>query len=204
MNQTFWDARYAGQERPFGDQPNSFLLKQQLRLKSGMTALVPGDGDGRNGVWLATRGLHVTSVDSSAVGLAGAKALARDRDVVIETIQTDLTQWDWPHERFDVVASIFVHFAPNDRQWMHRQMVRALKPGGSLIVVGFSWAQLPLSSGGPKDPAMLFSSGILKDDMRGMEVQELNETLIHLDEGNRHRGPAAVIEGVFIKPLLGS
>src|SRR3546814_6197701 len=61
----FWDARYQDRDFAFGSAPNAFLASQTFHLRPGLAALVPGDGDGRNGVWLAEQGLSVTSVDYS-------------------------------------------------------------------------------------------------------------------------------------------
>ena len=72
-----WDERYTGGDFQFGEAPNLFLLSQAHRLKRGMRALAVGDGEGRNGVWLAEQGLAATSVDWSAVGLGKARALAQ-------------------------------------------------------------------------------------------------------------------------------
>ena len=63
MNETaseraaMWDARYAPEPYAYGEAANAFLVAQAHRLKPGMRALVPGDGEGRNGVWLAEQGL---------------------------------------------------------------------------------------------------------------------------------------------------
>jgi len=71
-----WDERYASGGFQFGEAPNDYLRSQSWRLRPGMHAVVPGDGEGRNGVWLAAQGLAVTSLDWSPVGVAKAEALA--------------------------------------------------------------------------------------------------------------------------------
>jgi len=76
-----WDERYQNGGFEFGEAPNLYLQSQAHRLRPGLRALAVGDGEGRNGVWLAGQGLEVTSVDWSGVGLAKAAALARQRGV---------------------------------------------------------------------------------------------------------------------------
>jgi len=49
----FWDRRYDGDDYVFGQDPNLWMASHESLLTEGMTALVPGDGEGRNGVWLA-------------------------------------------------------------------------------------------------------------------------------------------------------
>lgn len=85
----FWDERYAGEAFAFGEAPNAFLAGHAHRLAAGMRALVPGDGEGRNGVWLAQQGLAVTTLDLSPVGVEKAKRLAAARGVTIDTTNVD-------------------------------------------------------------------------------------------------------------------
>ena len=76
-----WDERYRAEPYAYGLEPNAFLAAQRHRLKAGMNALVPGDGEGRNGVWLAGLGLEVDTFDLSAEGVAKARRLAGERGV---------------------------------------------------------------------------------------------------------------------------
>jgi len=73
MPQNFWDERFSSDDFVYGTQPNAFLVEQAHRLTHGAPVLVPGDGEGRNSVWLAGQGMNVLSVDGSAVGLAKAQ-----------------------------------------------------------------------------------------------------------------------------------
>ncbi len=130
----FWNQRYSGEGFSFGTEPNAFLASQAHRLKPGMRALVPGDGEGRNGVWLAQQGLAVDTVDVSPVGAAKAQALAKARGVEIGAQIADLLDWDWPRERYDIVAALYIHFFDGDRPRMHRAMLDALKPGGLIVL----------------------------------------------------------------------
>jgi SAM-dependent methyltransferase len=191
----FWDRRYAEPGYAYGTAPNAFLAGQRAWLRPGMRALAVADGEGRNGVWLAEQGLEVLAVDASAVGLEKAQALARERGVTLRTVCADLTAWDWPSEEFDLVASIFAHFPPGVRAGLHAQMLRALRPGGALILEAFAPAQLAYRSGGPSAPEMLYDAPLLRADFAvpGSEIVLLEETVTELDEGPYHRGPAAVV-----------
>lgn len=194
-----WDERYAGGDFQFGEAPNLFLLSQAHRLKRGMRALAVGDGEGRNGVWLAEQSLAATSVDWSAVGLAKARALAQRRGVMLETITADLTRWDWPEAQFDVIAWIFVHLPPEDRAIACAGAMRALAPGGLLLMECFTPAQEGRRSGGPKDRALLWSRALVEQHFAGLEVLELLEGAVRLDEGPRHQGLAEVVRAVLRK-----
>src|SRR5258708_38393693 len=72
-----WETRFAGDDYVFGTEPNAFLKKQASRLARGQRALALADGEGRNGVWLAERGLSVLSGDFSPRARAKAGLLAR-------------------------------------------------------------------------------------------------------------------------------
>lgn len=193
----FWDQRYAEPGFSFGDAPNVFLAGQKHRLKPGLRALVPGDGEGRNGVWLAEQGLDVVTVDASIKGVEKARALAAERGVTIEARQADLTAWDWPGGAFDLVVSIYLHFPAAVRSQMHRRMAEALRPGGLLLLEGYTPRQLAHraagSVGGPPDATMLFEPDALRQDLAGLEIVELQETEADLAEGKRHTGRSAVV-----------
>lgn len=196
-NSQFWNKRYGDSDYAYGTEANQFLTQQQHRLKPGMKTLVVGDGEGRNGVWLASQGLDVLSVDLSPLGLKKAEELATQRQVKIETECADLTSWNWPKAAYDLVVTIYVHFAPEVRQRMHESMLETLKPGGLLILEAFNLKQLQYQteydSGGPKIPEMLYTPEMLQQDFTGGKILELRETITELCEGQYHQGKASVI-----------
>jgi 2-polyprenyl-3-methyl-5-hydroxy-6-metoxy-1,4-benzoquinol methylase len=204
-NSKFWDDRYGESGYAYGTAPNQFLIEQQHRLKSGMKTLVVGDGEGRNGVWLATQGLDVLSIDLSPVGLEKAQALASQHQVQIQTRCADLTTWDWVENTYDLVVSIYVHFAPEVRQQIHRSMLKTLKPGGLIVLEAFNLEQLQYQreydSGGPPIQEMLYQPEILREDFAGGKIMELTEIITELHEGRYHDGKASVIRLTLQKNL---
>jgi hypothetical protein len=79
-----------------------------------------------------------------------------------------------------------------------------LKPGGVLILEGFSKRHLEFNAinpqaGGPKDPGMLFSEEELRDDFSGFRFQSLEEKFVNLHEGEFHSGESAVVRLVAEK-----
>ncbi|MFH5923308.1 SAM-dependent methyltransferase [Roseomonas xinghualingensis] len=194
-----WDERYASGGFAFGAKPNLYLEAQAARLRPGMRALAIGDGEGRNGVWLAERRLLVTSVDWSAAGLAKASALANARGVSIRTVVADLVGWDWPVGAFDLVAWIFVHLPPKDRAVVAARAVEALSPGGLLVLEGFTPAQEGRRSGGPRDSALLWSAALVREHFAGLELLECLEGTVLLDEGPKHQGHAEVVRALLRK-----
>ena len=194
-----WDERYASGGFAFGAEPNRYLEAQAARLRPGMRALAIGDGEGRNGIWLAEHRLLVTSVDWSATGLAKASALANARGVSIRTVVADLVRWDWPAGAFDLVAWIFVHLPPEDRAVVAARAVEALAPGGLLVLEGFTPAQEGRRSGGPRDPALLWSAALVREHFAGLELLECLEGTVLLDEGPKHQGHAEVVRALLRK-----
>jgi cyclopropane fatty-acyl-phospholipid synthase-like methyltransferase len=192
-----WDERFAQPEPVYGDEPNDYLRANAHRLSAGMSVLVPGDGYGRNGIWLARQGLRVHTLDLSAVGVARARNTARASGLEMTIEHADLSTWLWPKCEFDAVVSVFLHLPPDHRQNIHASMLRALKPGGIAILEAFTPAQLQYSSGGPKQAELLYCAEILRQDFAAAEVLEFEEAVINLDEGRMHRGPAAVVHGIF-------
>lgn len=195
----FWNSVFSAEDYVYGHVPNAHLVAHAGRIKATGRVLVPGDGEGRNGVWLAGRGFQVLSVDASAAGLAKARRLARARGVAIETEEADLLDWDWPVAAFDAVVSVFLHFRPDERRPVHAAMARALRPGGVMILEAFRPEQLAFASGGPKDPAMLYRAADLRADFSGLAVAELEEAEVDLDEGPFHQGRGAVVRLVAVR-----
>lgn len=189
----FWDTRYSEQGYAYGTEANAFLISEASRLQPGMKVLVVGDGEGRNGVWLAQRGLEVTSVDYSVAGVERARRLAAGRGVTLDSHCADMNDWRWPLEYFDAVVSIFVHFPSSQRVQMHAKMLAALRPGGVLIMEAFNKDQLNYSSGGPPVEDALFSAALLAEDFGAAEIELCQEQVVPLNEGKYHVGQGAVV-----------
>jgi SAM-dependent methyltransferase len=200
MSTDFWNSRYAEPGYAYGTEPNAFLVSQKKYLKPGGKALAVADGEGRNGVWLAQQGLDVLSVDISEIGLCKTQELAVDRGVALRTEKADLITWQWPVQKFDIVAAIFIHLPPEVRARLHRRMFEALKPGGVLILEAFTPEQLKYKTGGPPVAEMLYTADMLRIDFAGGEILHIEEVITELAEGKYHRGPAAVVRLVLRRP----
>ncbi|MEN9204715.1 MAG: class I SAM-dependent methyltransferase [Thermostichales cyanobacterium BF4_bins_65] len=197
-----WDQRYNCPDYVYGRDPNDFLRQRAGRIPPGRV-LCLADGEGRNGVWLAQQGYEVVSVDQSAVGLVKARQLAQERGVHIHTIQADLADFLIEPDSWQGVVSIFCHLPGSLWQRVHQGAVAGLVPGGVLIVEAYSPAQLELqkihNSGGPRDAELLLSLEQLHSltEIKWELAQECQRVL---QEGSLHRGLAAVVQGVGVKP----
>ena len=195
-----WNRRFEAEGYLFGTAPNRFLASQAARLKPGMRALSLADGEGRNGVWLAERGLNVRSVDFSPVGLAKARQLAARRHVTIETEEADLARWRFPEGAFDVVVAIFIQFAtPDLRTRLFDGFRRTLVPGGLVLLQGYTPKQLEYNTGGPSEIERLYTEEMLRAAFAGFEILELNAHEETIEEGTGHKGMSALIDLVARK-----
>lgn len=194
---SIWNERYQGDEYHFGTEPNAFLASSQAWLMPGMHCLAVADGEGRNGVWLAAQGLQVLSVDGSHVAIEKAHALARLRGVHMEFELADLLNWDWGESRFDVVVAIFIQFAsPAQRREMFANIKRCLKPGGLLLLQGYTPRQLEYRTGGPSQAENLYTGAMLRELCADMEILQLREHDDLIEEGAGHSGMSALIDVV--------
>ncbi|MDD2545612.1 MAG: methyltransferase domain-containing protein [Burkholderiaceae bacterium] len=188
----FWDQQLSVDGYKYGTAPNAFLTRQAHRIAAHAKVLVPGDGEGRNSVWLAEQGHQVTALDASAVGLQKAKALAMDRGVTVQLLRADLADWQ-AETLFDAVVLTYVHLPPGLRPQAHRRLAQALRPGGVLILEAFHPLQLGHTSGGPQQTDLLYTLEMLHEDFRGLlEADGAQECETTLHEGPGHQGRAWV------------
>jgi SAM-dependent methyltransferase len=196
-----WNRRFSSEEYEFGTEPNAFLASQKPLLARGMRALCVADGEGRNSVWLAAQGLEVTAFDFSPVGIAKAKKLAERSGAKVAYHLADVDSWDWDAAPYDVVVAIFVQFTPPaQRARMFQGMIRALKPGGVLILQGYGPEQLRYGTGGPKQVENLYTEALLRESFASLEILHLASHEGVVDEGAGHKGMSALIDLVARKP----
>ena len=195
-----WQGRYAVPDYIFGEEPNAFLAAQKHRLPAVGEALAVADGEGRNGVFLAQQGLDALSIDFSPHGQAKARALAMRRGVRLETRLADLHTFDWPEAQFDVIADIFTQFsAPADRAVKFAGIRKALKPGGLLLIEGYTPRQLRFGTGGPKAVEQFYTMDLLEEAFGGFSTLLIREYDAVLAEASAHAGPSALIDLVAWK-----
>lgn len=193
-----WDERYAGSEFAYGSEPNDFLVEQAGALVDPVLCLA--EGEGRNAVWLAGRGLAVTGVDQSPVGLEKARRLASSRGVSIDTVVSDLAHYDLGVARWGSIISIWAHLPPDLRRRVHQACVKALVPGGVFLLEAYTPDQIPLSTGGPKEPALCMTRAALAEELAGLELVVAREVRREIHEGKFHQGMSATVQILAQKP----
>lgn len=196
-----WNQRFAGEDYVFGREPNEYLRAHASVLARDGRALCVADGEGRNSVWLARQGLQVDAFDIAEVGVAKARELAADAGVSIAFHVAGCDEWPWAANAYDAVVAVFVQFAdPAMRGRLFTNMVRALKPGGVLILQGYTPKQLDYKTGGPGVLSHLYTADLLRETFASLQTIELVEYEAELSEGKRHAGRSALIGLVARKP----
>lgn len=193
-----WDERYSEPEFAYGDAPNDFLVSKSEMLEGPVLCLA--EGQGRNAVYLATRGLEITAVDQSAVGLACAEQLAARNGVAIQTAVADLGAFDLGEERWGAIVSIFAHVPAAVRKALHGRIAAALKPGGLFLLEAYRPEQLGLGTGGPQNLALMMTLAELREELTGLEWLTGEEVEREIHEGVYHNGLSRTIQLIARKP----
>ncbi len=194
----FWNGRYESSEYAYGTEPNKYFKEILNNYNLEGKILLPGEGEGRNAVYAAKKGLNVFAFDISIEGKKKALKLADKEKVSITYEVGDFLQMSLTNNSFDVAAMIFAHFPPNIISMYHKKLAELVKPDGIIILEGFSKGHFDLqqrnpNAGGPKNVDLLFSIHQIKTDFSNFEILELAEKEIELKEGEFHKGKARVI-----------
>lgn len=186
-----WDQRYADEEFHYGKEPNEFFKREIDKLKPGKL-LLPAEGEGRNAVYAAKLGWDVVAFDSSVEGQKKAYRLAKEQGVEIEYQLKSYEEFTAEENSFDMLAFIYAH-NPN-RQQNHRKLARFVKPGGKILLEGFSKEQLQYGTGGPPVLQLLFSEEEIKEDFKDLTEIKVEKVVKHLSEGKHHLGDSSIIQ----------
>lgn len=183
-----WDRRYASGELLWSTHASNFLEQAVLGLESGR-ALDLACGQGRNAVWLAERGWQVTGVDFSSVGIEQARQLAAAQEIEVEWIEADLLDFTPEPQGFDLVLMFYLQVPQEERRRIIRAAASAVRPRGSLLLVGHDADNLEHGHGGPQNPDVLYSAQDIAADLEGsgltIQRAERVERRVRTPEGER-------------------
>lgn len=197
-----WNRRFGGDEFLFGTEPNAWLREQVGAFPRGGRVLCVADGEGRNSVWLARQGFAVGAFDIAEVGVAKARAFAAREGVAVDFQVADCEGYAWQDAAWDGIAAIFIQFAdPALRTRLFARMVTALKPGGVLVLQGYTPKQLEYRTGGPPILSHMYTAAMLREAFAALDIVELREYEAEVHEGSGHRGRSALIGLVARRPV---
>jgi len=198
-----WEARYANAgSYLFGEEPAQMLVENPWVTDGADTCLCVADGEGRNGVWLAEQGLSVASFDLSPTAVERAQVLAAKSGVGINAYVSDWEGWDWS-QSFDLVVAVFVQFmGPEARVRQFETLREAVRPGGRLVLHGYTPEQVEFGTGGPPYPENMYTPELLNDAFGDWRILRLAAYEREVQEGRGHSGHSALIDLVAEKPAI--
>jgi len=168
MDSKFWDERYSTTEYVWAVEPNQFV-------KTHLAGLAPGDaidlgaGEGRNAVWLASRGWRVSAVDFSQVALDKGAKLALEHNTVVDFVHADATTYQ-ASRPVDLVLLSYLQLQASDQMVVLEHAQAWLRPGGTLFVIAHDQTNVAKGYGGPSSTNICYSVEATVDALAGLEM----------------------------------
>ena len=195
-----WEQRFDNDSYIFGEEPNEYLRSQLKLLKPG-NVLSIADGEGRNSVWLAKKDFEVDAFDFSSNAIRKAQRLADANNVIVNFHNSDWQSFNWKKNHYDNIVGIFFQFAgPEDRLKIFNHIDASLKPGGVVVLQGYSTAQMKFNTGGPGKLEHLYDEKILVTAFKHYELLDIRTYESEIHEGTSHKGMSGLIGFVAKKP----
>jgi SAM-dependent methyltransferase len=139
----WWNSFFADRTKScpfFVDWPDETLVSDFRRhaIRPGRV-LELGCGNGRNAVYMASRGCSVDAVDFSEAAITWAKDRAQDAGQQVHYIHRSIFELDILPAAYDIIydSGCFHHVAPHRREAYVKLISTALKPGGVLSMICF-------------------------------------------------------------------
>ena len=190
----FWNERYANRAYAYGTEPNAFF-KSQIDQRPAGRILLPAEGEGRNAVYAAKLGWEVVAFDQSEAGEKKAMQLAKATQTSISYRIENAMDFNEANA-FDLIFYGFFHVPPTVLQPIYDHLNTFVKPGGQVLLEGFSTKNMGRGSGGPQNEAMLFTTNRVKSLLHDFKTLKVWEEEIILNEGPFHQGNACVIRAI--------
>ena len=145
--------------------------------------------------------MQVDAFDVSEIALQKAIAPATAEAAQVQFTLASTETWNWQPNHYDAVVGIFIQFAdPIMRVGLFAQMASTLRPGGVLIVQGYTPKQLEFKTGGPSILEHLYTEELIRNAISDLEVLDLCVYEKSLSEGPKHTGMSALLGLVARKP----
>ncbi len=168
---TDWDERYLAKPSLWGIAPNRFVEARCSDLPAGV-AVDLACGEGRNALWLVTRGWQVTAIDFSPVAIERARAHATEHSLELDLRLGDIITEPLDPGGYDLVLLAYVHLPPVQRAALLTRARDAVRSGGRLLLVGHDLRNLEEGHGGPTDPSVLWTADEVVAALVGLEIVE--------------------------------
>lgn len=190
MDAADWDEKYRAADRLWSVEPNVFVADRLGSHRAGI-GLDLASGEGRNAIWLAEQGWHMTAVDFSETAVERGRRHRDDSGLdEVEWVVADVRTWEPPEAaRFDLIVVAYLHLLMEDLELVIRRAVEWLAPGGELFMVGHDRTNIDHGVGGPQYPEILWDVEEIVPWLDGLDILEAEvvERDVPGEEGN---GPA--------------
>jgi protein-L-isoaspartate(D-aspartate) O-methyltransferase len=224
-----WDLRYR-KGWAYGKDPNSFLVEaMENYIKPCMPVgplqvLCIADGQGRNGVYCASLGCEVTSIDISPIGMKKAVLLAKQKlccPELLKIVICDVNVWEGevldefvvgeekkdqqrdPKDKknvikkYDIIVDIFSSLDNEKRSERMIRWMNMLEDDGWYVNECFAPRHHKVRDGracGPKEKNLISKEMLEKETKDYLDIVVSREVEKRINEGKFHRGPCVVTQ----------
>lgn len=194
-----WDQKYTLDTYLFGTEANAFIKEKASILKNSSTIAAYAEGEGRNAVYLASKGHDVTAYDYSKVGLEKANQLAKEKKVSITTKLVNLEEDELLNNHYDGAILVFGHFNKKHQVPILNKIMNSISTGGYFMMEVYEESQSKLDTGGPKDIEHLYNAKQILEWASDYSVIHFFTGETERNEGNRHTGTCRVVQLILKK-----
>lgn len=166
MDAEAWDERYRATELLWSEGPNMWVGDRLADATPGV-GLDLASGEGRNAIWLASKGWTMTAVDFSEVAVERGRKLSQD----VEFIHADVFSWV-PDTSFDLVLIAYLQVEAEPLSELVRRVIGWLSPGGELFMVGHDVSNIDEGVGGPQVPEILWDLDLILEWLDALTLVE--------------------------------
>ncbi|HET8586736.1 MAG TPA: methyltransferase domain-containing protein [Candidatus Limnocylindria bacterium] len=185
-----FDKVFASEQPAFQTERNALLAAVVDRRPPGR-ALDVCMGEGRNAIFLATRGWRTTGVDVSSEGIARARERAAVARVDVTLVQRPATEFDFGRQAWDLISFLYAPVPITDPGFVARASA-TLTPGGVVVVESFA---------SDREQARRKPVDIDPRDLRaafaGFEIERLDDIVDRPDWAD---APERMVRMVAVKP----
>lgn len=198
--QALWNAKFEGETLLYGEEPNAFIKDNEALLLPLQSVLCLGEGEGRNALFLAEKGMEVEALDASDVALLKLLKQAKSRYLEIKIRHTLLQYWE-PDTQYGAVVCTYLHVPKKEQKMLFEKALSALREEGIFIAELFSESQKSFHSGGPKELDLLYDINAITHCLKSLPcvIVKLSQEIVLLNEGEKHVGRASVIRIILKK-----
>ncbi len=133
-----WSDFYQKEAHPWGIKATHFVRENHQRLK-GPEILDLGSGDGKNALYLSSKGFRVTAVDNDKKALATLQQQARQSHLAISTCECNIEDYLFARDYDSIVCTWVLHYLSKEKAY---QLINRVKqhtmPQGVNLIIAFT------------------------------------------------------------------